>query len=85
MTPTHVVALERVSGEGRVTVTALGTADTISTLLHQAVIPTEPAVARFVSSTLATLGASLPGLRVELPDGVYADDAALDVAERALA
>jgi hypothetical protein len=84
MTPTHVVALERVARRPDVSVQPLDIPETISTLLHQTVVPTEPRVARLVSSTVAALGSRLRGVRLQIPDEVYGDAAALDPFERAL-
>ena len=83
--PTHLVQLIRTEGPGQVRVSPLSTADRISVLLHQAVIPLDTTIARQITSTLAVRAERLHGIRVEVPDAVYGRADALDVVEAALA
>ena len=82
--PTHLVQLIRTEGTGDARVLPLTTAERISVLLHQTVIPLDPAIARAITSTLAVLAERLRGIRVEVPDGVYGQPDALAVVEDAL-
>ena len=82
--PTHLVQLIRTEGRGEVKVSPLSIADRISVLLHQTVIPLDPAIARHITSTLAVRAERLLGVRVEVPDDVYAQPHALDAVEEAL-
>ncbi len=82
--PTHLVQLIRTEGSGEIRVAPLSTAERISVLLHQTVIPLDPSVARNITSTLAVRAERLHGVRVEVPDGVYGQPHALDVVDATL-
>jgi hypothetical protein len=84
MAPTHVVALERTSGIARVHIEPMTMAETLSTLLHQTVIPTDPKLARQITSALVDVAQRSSGLRVALPDDIYAHLPALEEIEAAL-
>jgi hypothetical protein len=83
--PTHLIQLVRSGGPGRMRVSPLDLAQRISVLLRQAVIPLDPKIARHITSTLANRAERLRGLRVDVPDAVYAQAGALEVVEKALA
>jgi hypothetical protein len=84
MTPTHMVELLRQPGTSGVRVHPMEKMDAISVLLHQTVVPNEPRTARLITSAVAGLGQQVSGLRIELPDGIYADADALALVDDAL-
>lgn len=84
MSTTHLLTIDRQRGVRGITVSAMSTADAISTLLHQSVIPREPGIAGAITQTLATMAQRVTGLRVTVGDGAYADADALSVVEHAL-
>ena len=84
MSVSHVISLERRDGGGDINIEHMGMAETLSALLHQTVIPNESRAARAITAGLVGIGQSARGLRVTVPDGIYADPAALEPVEDAL-
>src|SRR6185503_12670155 len=84
MSATHLLAIDRQPGARGITVSTMTTAEAISTLLHQSVIPREPGIARAITQTLATMAQRVTALRVAVGDGAYVEAEALDVVEQAL-
>lgn len=84
MSPTHLVELSRGAFVGGLRVHRLSSAESISVLLHQTVIPNDPLTARQITGAVAGLALRMDALRVEVPDSVYDDPDALAVVEQAL-
>jgi hypothetical protein len=84
MVATHLLLIDRQTGASGITVSPMSSADAISALLHQSVVPHDPRVAAPIARTLATLGQRLTGLRATVGDDAYADAEALAAVEEAL-
>jgi hypothetical protein len=84
MSPTHLLAIDRRADARGISVSEMSTAEAISALLHQSVIPREPQVARLITGALATTAQRLTPRRVTIGDGAYAEPDALAVVEAAL-
>lgn len=84
MNVSHVISLVRVDHGRDIQIEAMDMAGTLSALLHQTVIPNDPRTARAITASLVGIGQSARGLRVTVPDGIYADPDALEPVEAAL-
>ena len=84
MNVSHVISLVRRDDVRDIEIEAMDMAETLSALLHQTVIPNEPHTARAITASLVGIGQSARGLRVTVPDGIYADAAALQPVEAGL-
>jgi len=84
MRPTHLVVVARRTGGGSLDITPMTRAESISALLHQTVIPRDPAVARPITAAVAGLAEGLTALRIETYEDTYGMPDSLDAAERAL-
>ncbi len=84
MRATHVLALSRSATASVARVEEMDVAETLSTLLHQTVIPSDRATARRITGTLADIAQASRGLRCELPENIYHDPGAIAAIERAL-
>ena len=84
MSATHLLTLERRPGEHGIGVSVMTTADSISTLLHQSVIPRDPRIAGPIARTLATLAQRISAMRVTVGDDAYSDPDALLAVDEAL-
>jgi hypothetical protein len=82
MAATHLLTIERRPDEHGIGISVMTTADAISTLLHQSVIPRDPSIAGPIARSLAMLGQRVSALRVTVGDDAYLDpDALLAVEE----
>ena len=84
MTVSHVISLARVDHGRDIRIGPMDMAETLSALLHQTVIPNDPRMARAIAASLVGIGQSARGLRVIVPDGIYADPDALEPVEAGL-
>jgi len=84
MRPTHLAVVARHPGRGSVRITPMSRAESISALLHQTVIPRDPAVARPITAAVAGLAEGLTALRIETFEDTYGMPGSLDEPERAL-
>ena len=84
MNVSHVISLVRHDDGRDVQIEAMDMAETLSALLHQTVIPNDPRMARAIAASLVGIGQSARGLRVIVPDGIYAEPDALEPVEAAL-
>ncbi len=76
--PTHLIQLlRRPEGTGLVA-DAMGPGETLSTLLHQTVIPNRPACAKPILREIARATRSLRGIRVAIGDDAFAQSDALE-------
>jgi hypothetical protein len=82
--PTHLVAITREAGVVGVTVEPMARGETLSLLLHQTVVPGDPAVARRMVGPVAACAAGLESWRVTVGDDAYRDADALAPLEAAL-
>jgi len=82
--PTHIVKLLRGESEGSIRARQLSSAETLSTLLHQTVIPSEAAAAKPIVATIARTAASLRGIELEVGNNAYANEEAISMIEGAL-
>lgn len=82
--PTHLVQIQRYPERRPTRVQPLARTEVLGTLLQQTVIPTEPAAAGQIVSTIAALAKQVRGLRLELGEDAYAEARTLDVLMHAL-
>ena len=80
----HVVSLVRRDDAHGLAIEEMDVAQTLSTLLHQTVMPNDARVAREITARLVAVGQSAHGLRVTVPAGIYRDRDALQPLEAAL-
>jgi hypothetical protein len=83
--PTHVVLIRRVSACVPTRVERLGPSEVLSALLHQTVVPADPATAKRILTVVARSARTVRGVRVEIGDDVYRDPCSLDALEEQLA
>ena len=84
MAPTHLVSLVRQSGRGGIRVTPLRRADALDALLRQTVIPRDPAAARPLAASIASLAQRVRSFRLELFDDAYVASGVLQDAMEAV-
>jgi hypothetical protein len=73
MRPTTIISLERTASRGALKVAAMDAGATVSTLLRQTVIPTDPEQARWITRELAACSRAAVGIRLVVGDDAYVD------------
>ncbi len=84
-TPTHLVQIRRHPDPRPAQVRALGSTQVLSALLHQTVVPADPAIARAILAAIVPAARQLQGLQLELGEGAYSDRHTLGLLEQMLA
>lgn len=82
--PTHVVRLSRTAQRGAISVRPLAQSDVLPTLLGQVVVPSRPAVARGILSTLAAAAPTLQAIEIAVGEDAYRERTWLRAIEEAL-
>ena len=78
-TPTHLIQIQRFPDRRRTNVKPLDFPQVLSALLHQTVIPKEPAMARAILAVIAPGARQLRGVGLELGEGAYEDPQTFDL------
>jgi hypothetical protein len=82
--PTHIMRISRRDGFDGVNVSSIEKSESLSTLLHQTVIPKHAEVASGILSTIVRAASGLRGLSVEIGQDAYDNPDCLAVVEKAL-
>ena len=82
--PTHVVLIDRVAESRPTRIETLGAPEILSALLHQTVIPNDPAAAKAILTVITRSARSMRGVRFAIGDDAYGDPAAMQALEAAL-
>jgi hypothetical protein len=77
MRPTTIISLERSPGADAFQIQPMDDASTVTTLMRQTVIPTDPEQARWITRVLAACARDALGLRVTVGEDAYLDPSAL--------
>jgi hypothetical protein len=77
MRPTSVISLQRQRGLGGIRFERMDPTETLTTLLRQTVIPTEPDEARWITGELALCAQAAVGFKITVGDDAYRDPDAL--------
>ncbi len=84
-TPTHLVEVHRAPAGHGVRIEPLAAGEVLSSLLHQTVVPRDPATARPLLAAIAATAQDLRGVRATIASGAYSDGDCLAPLEAALA
>lgn len=82
--PTHVVLIDRVAESRPTRIEMLGAPEILSALLHQTVIPNDPAAAKAILTVITRSARGMRGVRFAIGDDAYGDPAAMQALEAAL-
>ena len=69
--PNHLVQIRRSEDAGDVRMSRLEASEVLSILLHQTVVPNDPAMARGIVSTIASTARHLTGWVLDLGEDAY--------------
>jgi hypothetical protein len=75
--PTHLLRLTRGDTDATLRIERMTSAEVLSALLHQTVVPSDAITARSIIATVAATARSLSGMKVELGNDIYLEPDAL--------